>query len=98
MSNVSTGDIAMVVDNTKRHPCMDAMQGFVFKVGGAISLNTGPGWHIDGSPVRCLRCQNFVFTAFLDADLQRLRPPADSARVALPESLSREVAEGIAHG
>lgn len=103
MSNVTTGDIAMVVNNTDRNPCVDTMQGFVFKVGSPEDFATGPGWYIAGRPVRCIRCASLhradqVFVAFLDADLKRLRPAAEDTQVDQPESLQREVEEGIAHG
>lgn len=74
--NCKFDDLAMVVRNTTGHPCMDNFIGQPIKCNVSYVSILGPAWALPTCRP-CPKC-DVRLVAFLDADLQPLRPPAPS--------------------
>lgn len=71
--NCKPNDLALVVRNTSGLDCQDSVIGSPVVVDHLVQHPLGPVWVIKGR-MHCRSCGS-RFLAFLDADLQPLRPP-----------------------
>ena len=86
--NCKPQELAMVVRNVLNVTCDDNMIGTPIKVTVSFDSVVGPAWLYSGPMVKCPNCGGAVF-AFLDANLQPLRPPPSATETV------REVIEAI---
>lgn len=89
--NCRIGDLAMVVRNTKEIGCQSNFIGTPLKVTQAFESLVGTAWLYSGPMLRCPHCRGVVF-AFLDADLQPLRPPPLGTTTETPADVIRDLA------
>jgi hypothetical protein len=86
--NCKPNELAMVVRNVLNATCDDNMIGVPIKVTSSFDSVVGPAWLHSGPMVKCPNCGQPVF-AFLDANLQPLRPPPSAAETV------REIIEAV---
>lgn len=91
MSKLNSGDLAMIVRNTLEGECTQRVIGTPVQVVMVVTpdlLGFGPVWQT--RQLRCPGCGD-PLDLFLEADLQRLRPPEEGSETETPADVIREM-------
>lgn len=99
MLNLKAGDLAMVVRDSLADQCggPTCTAGFIGTPIEVVELVFdlelfSLGWTYKGPNLTCKNCGRFTF-AFLEADLQPLRPPPESVRDVINELAPKQQVE-----